>query len=371
LANIPFQYATDEPIYKWWPRVKRILAVLLMLAIFAWMIKPVVKDWSTVKPFIERTDGSTFTAACAMFAVFLFARALTWRRILKGFGHDLPLAPSTRIWISSEMARYVPGSVLQFAGRVFLSKPYGVPRAVVITSQILELSAFLLGNVILALLCLLYDVAKIDHEAKPWMILTIALVPILVAFLHPRIFYGLVNAVRARQRKEPITIRLGGKVLTALLFGSLVALVWQSIGLWVLTHGALHLEWKHWWYVAGAYCLAWIAGFLSFLSPGGMGVRELVFYVTLRAILPAHIKDQFGASRATFNAYLKFLAVLLRLWTIGGELILWSISSALDWKGALGRADAPGRVAMEQTPASPQEDRSASNDGATAPASPS
>jgi glycosyltransferase 2 family protein len=349
-----------------WYLHKRVYGLPLMLLIFAMMLWPVIKKWGKVRPFIAKTDLATFFFACGIFAIFLFARSLIWRRILKGFGHDLPLAPATRIWISSELARYVPSSVGQFIGRVMMAKPYGVPRRVVLSSQILELSAFLLANVILAVACLAFNVAKIDGKARPWMLLTICLAPTLALFLHPKIFYPIVN----RFATEPITKRPSGRILIALLFGSLVALIWQSIAIWLLTHEALHLEWQHWWYVAGAYCLAWIAGFLSFLSPGGLGVREAVFYFALRAILPSHIKDQFGADRDTFNTYIEFLAVLLRLWTIVGELILWSTFNALDWRGATGRPDAPGRVPTAPTPAA-EEDRAAPRAAGGAAASPS
>src|SRR5207244_1586916 len=100
-------------------------------------------------------------------------------------------------------------------------------------------------------------------------------------------------------------------------------------------------------------------------------VRELVFYVALRAILPTHIKNQFGANRATLNAYLQFLPLLLRIWTIIGELILWSAASVIDLPGALDKPNAPGRAPMAPRQDSPPEDRSERSTDAGAAASPS
>ncbi len=39
-----------------------------------------------------------------------------------------------------------------------------------------------------------------------------------------------------------------------------------------------------------------------------------------------------------------FLGLLLRLWTILGELMLSGVAYVLDYKGAIGRPDAPGRM---------------------------
>ena len=107
-----------------------------------------------------------------MFAIFLFAfRAMAWRRILIGFGHRLPIAPTTRIWSTSEMARYLPGVIWQVAGRVFLARPYGVSSGVCSTSQILELILFLLANLLVAMTCLLWNGFKHLHgPARTWLI---------------------------------------------------------------------------------------------------------------------------------------------------------------------------------------------------------
>ena len=47
---------------------------------------------------------------------------------------------------------------------------------------------------------------------------------------------------------------------------------------------------------------------------------------------------------AKMTAFLAYLSVLLRLWTIVGELILAVVSIVFDFGGLMGRSDAPGRV---------------------------
>src|SRR6185436_9096492 len=104
-----------------------------------------------------------------------------------------------------------------------------------------------------------------------------ALVPLLAILLHPKIFYGIGNRILARLGKPAITKRLRGKKLTALLLWAVIGLLWQSLALWLLVAQPLDLPPQKWWVVAGAYCLAWIAGFLAFWAPGGLAVREIVF----------------------------------------------------------------------------------------------
>ena len=299
----------------------------ITLAIFYYMIRPVVKHWDQVRGPLASLNFARFAVAAAMFSGFLWFRAISWRRILIGLGHRLPMAPAVRIWSLSELARYIPGAVSQVVGRVYLIRPFGVSAAVSSTSQILELAAFLLANFILAATCLLwYGVKQANVDARPWLIVAMVITPALGFVLHPRIFYGLVDRVLRRLGKRPLTARLGGWALLRLLARLEVALLWQSAAVFLLVGPVLHLRLGWWWTVAGAYCLAWCAGFLAVWAPGGAGVRELVFVAVLKSYLATKASSM--ASLPQTDAELYFLAIVLRLWTIAGELLLAGLASA-------------------------------------------
>jgi lysylphosphatidylglycerol synthase-like protein len=273
-----------------------------------------------------------FVLGAVMFAVFLFAfRVLSWWRILDGFGHRLPLAPATRIWSISELARYLPGMIWQVVGRVLLIKPYGVNASVCSTSQILELTIFLLANLLVALACLVWLGIKLEPRLRPLLLGALALVPVLLVFLHPKVFYGIFDRVMRRLGKPVIEQRLKKRQLFGLGVWAILGLLWQSLAIWAVVHDPLQLQFTKWWVVAGSYCLAWCAGFLAFWAPGGLGVREAVFMMAMGAALPSPVRHQF-ADHVVLAGFLAFLAVLLRLWVTTGELLLAAVAYALDSK---------------------------------------
>ncbi|HEX4797475.1 MAG TPA: hypothetical protein VH370_27020, partial [Humisphaera sp.] len=138
------------------PWIRRLGGLLITLLIFAGIARPIVRNWPEFRARVWQIHWDRLVLASVMFAIFLFVfRAMAWRRILIGFGHRLPIAPTTRIWSTSELARYLPGVIWQVAGRVFLARPYGVSSGVCSTSQILELILFLLANLLVAMTCLL------------------------------------------------------------------------------------------------------------------------------------------------------------------------------------------------------------------------
>jgi hypothetical protein len=319
------------------PWLKRIGGFGLAVAIFWWFGLRIHGHWSDIQGAVHRTSLLRLAIAAGMFATFLFVfRALSWRWILIGLGHRLPVAPATRIWSTSELARYVPGVIWQVVGRVYLCRPYGISGTICSTSQVLELAIFLLANILVAASCLLWFGWKMDPRARPYLMAAMSLLPVLLVLLHPRIFYGITNALLRKLGKPAIITRLSGRAMIGLVAWAVLGLLWQSLALWLITAGPLGLKLAWWWMVAGAYCLAWCAGFLAILSPGGIGVREFVFVMTMLVVLPLPVRENFIDPRA-LKAFLAFLSILLRLWATTGELILSALAYAADYRGALGR----------------------------------
>ncbi len=313
-----------------------------MAAIFGWMGRKVALHWAVVRDRAGSIHVGTFVLASALFAAFLFAfRAMAWRRILAGFGYRLPVAPAARVWSTSELARYVPGVVLQMAGRVYLVKPYGVPGTVCGASQVLELIVFLLANVLVGVGCLVtFGLRHVHGRARLWLVVAAALVPLLALLLHPRVFYGGLGRVTRRLNRPDPPRRLAGAELLLLLAWNLLGLAWQSVAAFLIVREPLGLGWDKLYVVAGTYCLAWCGGFLAFWSPGGVGVREAVFVAVMPYAMPPAVRATFH-STADLIGTLTFLSFALRLWTIAGEVILTTIAHAADVNGALGRARSP------------------------------
>jgi len=336
------------------PWIRRGLAVVLLGVIFYMMLRPVRGQWGVVAEQIAKYDVWRFALATVMFAAFLFfIRCITWLKMIKGFGYRIPLAPGTRVWISGELARYLPGTIWQILGRVHLIKPYGVPASVCSTTQVLDIAAFLLANLLLGMGCLFWFWGKAASAGmQPYLIGGAALLPLLTLLLVPKVFYGLTNRVMSRLGKPAFSRenRLRGKKLFKYFFVGLLGLLFQSAALYVLLGDALHIKPDHWWKLAGPYCLAWCTGFLlGWWTPGGLGIRELVFVGMLKLTLDQTNREMLPAGDALLG-FLVFCSVLMRLWTIAGELIVASFAYAADWKGAVNRTDAPGRVAKFQRP---------------------
>jgi hypothetical protein len=337
---------------RWWkkslPWVRPLFGLFITVAIFTWIFKPIVREWPTVRASIATIHFSHFLLAAAIFALFLFAfRTMLWRRILIAFGCPLPVVSAIRIWSTSEFARYLPGMIWQVVGRAYLARPYGVRATYCSASQVLELVIFLLANLLVAIACLLWlGIRNVSGAAEVWLYVALGIVPVLILVLHPRVLYRMMNSIFRKFKKPELEPRMGFRALAGLLLWTMLGLCVQSLAIWLLVQEPLGgLPIRKWWVVAGAYCLAWCAGFLAFWAPGGLGVRELVFVAALRVALPPSVQQRFEHDPQHLLGVIMFLSVLLRLWVTAGELILTGVGYAMDWKGALQRNQGQDAVA--------------------------
>ncbi len=72
------------------------------------------------------------------------------------------------------------------------------------------------------------------------------------------------------------------------------------------------MQWTDAGTLTGGYAFAWLVGFLSFLTPGGLGVREGLLGLFLATCMPA--------SQATL------VALLCRVWMLSAEIVLAGIA---------------------------------------------
>ena len=87
-------------------------------------------------------------------------------------------------------------------------------------------------------------------------------------------------------------------------------LLWccQGLAFFLFVKSLASVQWEDVGVFSACYAFAWIVGFLSFLTPGGLGVREGLLGLLLANYMPT--------SQATL------IALLCRVWTLSAEIIL-------------------------------------------------
>ena len=219
-----------------------------------------------------------------------------WRVMLAGWRQELGWWRSVRIWTVSSLGKYIPGKVWAIAGMALMAQRAGV-KAWAATASAVVLQALAIGSG--AAVTGLAGTAELE-AAAPWTRLALwglilAAVVGLALLLWPPATRRLFRLARI---EVPAGSTPGAGAVTFGLTANLVAWCGYGVGLWLLAHGLLDLPELSIGHAVGAFAASYVAGLLALPAPGGIGVREFVFFAMLDGVVgPANAVALAVASR--------------------------------------------------------------------------
>lgn len=220
-------------------------------------------------------------------AIYFGGLAYCWALLLRHMSnnpHDVSLHIAARIWLLSMMTRYIPGNVWHILSRVALANEVGVARTTVLSSATIEQLLTILGAmVVFALTLPLWDVIPAGHV---WWLL---LIPCGLVLVHPLLLGRGLRLLAVRFRRPELAWDYTYPTMLLLIIGYSLVTLCSGLALYTLLWGLTPITPHHLPIVLGASSLAWTLGYLSFLTPSGLGVREGILVALLMQIYPLPI----------------------------------------------------------------------------------
>lgn len=204
-----------------------------------------------------------------------------WREVLGGLGVRLPWGPGARVFFTSQLGKYLPGSMWPLVMQMEAGRARGASRRTMIAGNLLTIVLSCCVGLLVA--CVALPVWSAHALAHYWWVL-LAL-PFLFALLHPRALPALLDRAFALVGREPLheqlplrsTIRAAAwSVLSWLLLGTHVYVLCAALG---------HAGFSAFALCVGGTALAISAGVLLIPVPAGAGLREVVLLLVLRSIM--------------------------------------------------------------------------------------
>ena len=261
------------------PRRWRLALQLLVAAVvLALVARRVAGDWSSYRN-LHLALNLRFGWLLASLASLALVSALqieSWRRILGGWAQSLRFLAGARIWFLANLGRYVPGKVWSVAGMVVLAEQEGVQRWAAAASAV-AVQALGIGTAA-ALVA-----AATPHAASPLRLAGAVLLACatigLLAWKGALARLGRMVGATAEWRALPAAAVVASSGLT-LLSWCVYGFAFWALGRGLGLPPVLPLV-----DAAGVFALGYILGLLALFAPGGLGVREGVFYVLLTPYL--------------------------------------------------------------------------------------
>jgi glycosyltransferase 2 family protein len=236
------------------------------------------------QPFADALRSIGPVAIVVSFLAGVVGVALTypvWRAILGGLDVDMPFAIGGRVFFTSQLGKYLPGSVWPVVMQMEAGKARGASRRTMLVANLMTLAVSCCVGLLLA--CVLLSVFDSSALAHYWWALLA--VPFLVALLHPRALTGIIDWGFSLIHRPPLgeTLPVGATVRAA----GWNALSWIFIGLQlgILCNGVSHGGAKDFLVAIGAMALAVPVGVLFIPAPAGAGIRDVVLALVLTVVL--------------------------------------------------------------------------------------
>lgn len=232
---------------------------------------------------------------------------LTWTRTMRWWGATLHFREAWRIWALSNLARFIPGGVWQFAGMAGLAARAGTSPVAATGGVVLQQLVVLVSG--LAVTAAFLPALAIPHFPLSYgSALVIALGALaLTAILLPHAA-TLMQRLTARLFSRPVlfpSMRAG----SVASYSAALIVPWLAYGIafWLFARGIVGDRAPGIPLSIASFTAAYVWGIIWVPAPSGLGVRE--------AALVALLTPQLGADVAVI------LAIGSRIWLTGVEII--------------------------------------------------
>jgi len=267
--------------------LKYTLGVATVVVAFYFLGTRLVRDWHQI-PF-DRLHFSLpllVLSFVVLLGTHLPLASAAWQVILSGLGERIPLGHSIAVFSVTQLGKYVPGKLWFTLGRMSILKREGISEAKTMVSVVVEIILALLASLLLLGMTVLF-VPRSTIPSSVYLLLLLA--PVCVLLVYPRILNGILRFVLRRAGRPVFELRLS--YLQLLLLTGMYFADWamQGFGSFLLLNSFYPLSFAKLPVVLGGYAISWMIGFLMLVAPAGLGIREGIFTLILKMVLPEPI----------------------------------------------------------------------------------
>jgi glycosyltransferase 2 family protein len=272
---------------------KRTLQIGLPVIIAAFFLYK-IRDWNWQVLITTAPQWNAPLLGLAFLGFILqeLSFGLIWQAVLARLGSRLAFRICLRIYLASEFVRYIPGNIWHVLTRILWVGKYGVSRPIAFTSMTVELITKLAAAALIFALSLLFwgDIGAVGSLFQSSLIIVLggAMFIALLIMLHPRILNGLLNRALRLLKRDPVrlTLRYRDILLVTLAWCvswivAGVAFFFLLLALWPATTLAMLPV------CIGIYAIAWDFGFVTLITPSGLGFREAAIAALFLLAIPS------------------------------------------------------------------------------------
>ncbi len=300
---------TNRPLLK-----KFITSIGSVIALISLVFvgQQLVENWHKVGAYKLTSESISILFLGALgYACSCFLLSSAWYQILSSLcSENLSTGSLRSIYARSQLAKYIPGNVMQIAGRHIMINRLGVPHKPLAMASLSEILGLMSASCTITIIgSTVFGLGSdyINQQQLYYGLVIIALLLFLLPFIR-KISLKLYPTSRKFLCNTNLQWAFFFAYLKYLLFFILAGSI--LLGLVFYLGGSINLS--NISAIIAIFAVSWLAGFITPGAPSGLGIRETILVVLLDKILLSNS----GA----------LIAILFRIVTIGGDVLFFGIA---------------------------------------------
>ena len=288
-----------------------VMYVLILLTLF-FLSKNLWTDWQSVTNYEFSLDFARLLSASIMLIAAYVSFAVMWNTILRKTETQSTLShfQAVKIYMMTELAKYLPGKIWSVTGKIYLGARLGIPKKSLLVSSLINAVLHIIGILFVGAVFLILSL-----PVYPAIVLLTAVVIIALGLigLHPKIFYPITNFILNKIGKNSIPKEMGlsYKKIIKFFITYMAVDIFLGAAFYVFVAALTPVSVDNFFLIVSSFCLASGLGMVAFFTPSGLGVREGVMVAILQLVIPGPV-----AVLVSFFA---------RVWVTIAEIVLLAI----------------------------------------------
>jgi uncharacterized membrane protein YbhN (UPF0104 family) len=291
--------------------LSRVAGIAIAVLILGFLLRTLYLDWEEIVAYDWNLDYLALVFALSLMLCTTVIYAHLWKLIVQGLGMPLSFRKSYRIFYLSQLGRYIPGKVWSILGLVYLSEKEGVSKVISGASVILQLLLQVVSGIMVFAVTLPF---WWNLESMAGLYVLLIFLPLGLILLHPAFVTRGVNLALRLTGQSKIELTWGYRYLLGQL--GLWGVFWliNGVAYYFLIRSIGPAPLPQFLVLAGIFAISWVVGFLSLVTPSGLGVMEGALVLLLSFYFPTHV------------------ATIIALWTRLARTVLDLVSAAIAWR---------------------------------------
>lgn len=278
--------------------LRSFLGIPLTILAFIFIGKIFLDNRQAIITSLVSLNIPLFLLGIFCFSVFFAIKSFVWLEILRKRHFTPPKRQTIFYYSLAELKRYIPGSIFAFIGRMGALSDF-VPQKETLKGIGIEALLLALSALVISIPAISYPLFKAREDSNLPLIAPVIVIIILAVII--------VTFIVTRFKQTVISY-----FDSFLLF--LLAWIFYALGCFFIGISFTYIYPVNFVFILSFFVLSWLSGYLLFITPMGLGVRELVVTASLSLFIPSSLAS--------------VIAILTRVGMVLGEILYLIVTYA-------------------------------------------